>query len=134
MKQMARLSATPAGIILCALDDISDGTARNFVIELQAGRFHGFVVRRGAAVFGYADRCPHMGMPLAQQLDAYLSPDGAQIVCSWHGAIFGVDDGRCLGGPCSGQSLTRWPVSIQNGRVVTMGAAVELRAACAEPR
>ncbi len=114
-----RLSATPAGIALCDLDTIADGGARNFVLQLRAGRFHGFVCRRGAAVFGYLDRCPHMGLPLAQVLDDYLSADGAAIVCSWHGAVFDVASGRCLGGPCAGQALVAWPVGVVGGRVVT---------------
>jgi nitrite reductase/ring-hydroxylating ferredoxin subunit len=31
------------------------------------------VVRRGEAAFGYVDRCPHAGLPLAQVLDRYLT-------------------------------------------------------------
>lgn len=115
----ARLAATPAGVRLCALDAIADGAARNFVLEMRAGRFHGFVVRQGDAVSGYVDRCPHMGLPLAQQLDDYLSPDGALIVCDWHGALFAIDSGQCVGGPCMGQRLTPWPVAVRNGEIVT---------------
>ena len=62
----ARVTATPAGVALAPLDAIADGAALNFVLQLRAGRFHGFVVRRGDSVFGYVDRCPHAGLPLAQ--------------------------------------------------------------------
>lgn len=111
--------ATPPGVRLGALSIVADGAARNFVIDLRAGRFHGFVVRRGDGVVGYVDRCPHMGVPLAQRLDDYLSADGTRIVCSWHGAIFAVEDGRCLGGPCAGAALTPWPVELRDGEIVT---------------
>lgn len=114
-----RLFATPAGIALGPIDQIADGRARNFVIQMRAGRFHGFVVRRGDAAFGYVDRCPHAGLPLAQTLDDYLTPDGALIACSWHGALFDVADGNCVGGPCAGQSLTPWPVGVREGQLVT---------------
>jgi nitrite reductase/ring-hydroxylating ferredoxin subunit len=114
-----RLYETPPGVRLGPLDQIADGAARNFVLQLRAGRFHGFVVRRGEQVYGYVDRCPHAGVPLAQRLDDYLSPDGTLIVCSWHGAIFRIDDGLCLGGPCTGASLTSWPVAIDGGEIVT---------------
>lgn len=117
-----RLFATPAGVALGALDQIVDGRARNFVIQMRAGRFHGFVVRRGDAVFGYVDRCPHAGLPLSQTLDDYLTPDGSLIACSWHGALFGIDDGRCVGGPCAGQALTPWPVAVHEGQLVTAEA------------
>lgn len=115
----ARVTATPAGVVLGPLDLIADGAARNFVLQLRAGRFHGFVVRRGDDVAGYVDRCPHMGVPLAQVLDGYLSPDGDRIVCSWHGAIFRIEDGECLGGPCPGTRLTPWPVEVRGGAIVT---------------
>lgn len=114
-----RLNATPAGVTLARLDTIADGAARNFVLQMKAGRFHGFVIRQGATVAGYVDRCPHMGLPLAQVLDAYLSPDKALIACSWHGALFAIDDGRCVGGPCTGARLTPWPVTVIDGAIVT---------------
>ena len=113
-----RLTATPAGVKLGPLDLIADGAARGFVLEMRAGRFHGFVVRRGQDVRGYVDRCPHMGLPLAQVLDDYVQ--GESIVCSWHGAVFAVEDGRCLGGPCAGGRLSPWPVALEDGTIVTV--------------
>lgn len=117
--EVARLSSTPAGVTLCPLDAIADGKARNFVLQMRAGRFHGFVVRQGEVVHGYVDRCPHAGLPLAQKLDDYLTPDGGLIACSWHGALFKVDGGECVGGPCAGQALTPWPVAVSEGKIVT---------------
>ncbi len=83
-----RLTATPAGVTLGPLDIVADGAARNFVLEIGGRYFHGFVARQGEAVFGYADRCPHMGVPLARERDAYMSPLRDLIVCGWHGALF----------------------------------------------
>ena len=116
---MERLAATPPGITLGPLDLIADGAARNFVIELRAGRFHGFVVRQGGAVHGYVDRCAHMALPLAQQLDHYLTDDGGLVQCSWHGALYRIEDGQCVGGPCVGAGLTPWPVTVRDGLLVT---------------
>lgn len=114
-----RVWSTPAGVDLGPLDLIADGAARNYVLQIGAARFHGFVVRRGEAVFGYVDRCPHQGLPLAQVLDQYLTPDGVLIACSWHGAVFTVEEGTCVGGPCVGARLTPWPVVNRDGRIVT---------------
>jgi len=113
------LSATPPGIRLGPLDLFADPGARNFVLELRAGRFHGFVVRRGASVVGYVDRCPHMGMPLAHGLDDYLSADAHLIECDWHGALFDIASGQCVGGPCPGARLTPWPVAVEDSHIVT---------------
>ncbi|NWN23164.1 Rieske (2Fe-2S) protein, partial [Escherichia coli] len=78
---MEHLTTTPPGVSLGPLELIPDGTARNFVLEMRAGRFHGFVVRRGETVHGYVDRCAHMALPLTNKLDDYLTPDGSHIQC-----------------------------------------------------
>ena len=114
-----RLFSTPAGVKLGEITLIPDGKARGFVLQMRAGRFHGFVIRRGAAAFGYVDRCPHMGLPLAQVLDDYLTPAGDLVACSWHSALFEVETGTCVGGPCTGQRLTPWPVTVEDGILVT---------------
>ncbi|MFZ5747388.1 MAG: Rieske (2Fe-2S) protein [Pseudomonadota bacterium] len=114
-----RLTATPADVTLGPVDLVADGKARNFVLEMKAGRFHGFVVRHGDTVRGYVDRCPHTLMPLTQQLDDYMTDRGDYIQCCWHGALFRPDDGYCVAGPCRGQSLTAWPVEVRDGVLVT---------------
>ena len=114
-----RLTITPPGVELGPLDIIPDGKARNFVVEMRAGRFHGFVVRQGGTVHGYVDRCAHMALPLTQTLDEYLTPDGAMIQCSWHGALYRIEDGECVGGPCMGARLQTWPVTVTDGMIVT---------------
>lgn len=109
----------PAGIRLCALEEIPNPGARNLVLQIGERRFHGFVVRYGEQIFGYADRCPHMGLPLARRLDDYLTADGAYIACSWHGALFTVEDGKCVSGPCLGARLGRWRVSKRDSEICT---------------
>ena len=121
MTEAQRLTATPAGVRLGPLARIADGGARNYVLQMRAGRFHGFAVRQGERAYGYADRCPHAGLPLAQRLDDYLTPDGALIACSWHGALFDIASGACVGGPCAGQRLTLWPLVVIDGELVTAG-------------
>lgn len=119
MSTDTRVYATPAGVTLGPIDLIPPDTARNFVVQLRAGRFHGFVVRRHDAVFGYVDRCPHMGLPLARTLDEYLTPAGDFVACGWHAALFEIETGTCVGGPCNGAGLTPWPVHVPDGSIVT---------------
>jgi nitrite reductase/ring-hydroxylating ferredoxin subunit len=119
IQALKRLSSTPADVKLGPLGLVADGGARSFVLQIGDGRFHGFIVRRGQTVHGYVDRCPHAGLPLAQTLDAYLSPDSEKIACSWHGALFSIEDGLCVGGPCVGARLAPWPVAVRDGIVFT---------------
>ncbi len=108
-----RLWSTPAGVTLCRLADVADPGSRNFVLQIGEAFFHGFVVRHAGQVTGYVDRCPHMGVPLTGQVDGYLTPDNTLIVCSWHGALFQIEDGLCVGGPCTGARLSPWPVVVR---------------------
>ena len=114
-----RVWATPAGVALCAETDIADPGARSFVLQIGEAFFHGFVVRKEGQVAGFVDRCPHQGFPLAMELDRYLTPDGALILCGWHGAVFEPLTGACVGGPCAGGRLTPWPVAAVGGLVRT---------------
>ena len=114
-----RVHNTPAGVALGPVDQIPDGQARNYVLQIGEAYFHGFVVRQGEAVHGYVDRCPHNGLPLAQALDDYMTPAGDFIACSWHGALFRIGSGQCIAGPCAGQGLTPWPVVNDRGTLKT---------------
>ena len=76
------------------------------------------MVRKGERAFGFRDRCPHAGMPLAAFGDRYLTREGDLIFCASHGALFRLEDGVCVGGPCAGASLTPWPVRIESGAVL----------------
>jgi nitrite reductase/ring-hydroxylating ferredoxin subunit len=37
--------------------------------------------------------------------ESLLTEDGLFLVCRAHGALFAPDDGRCVAGPCEGESL-----------------------------
>jgi nitrite reductase/ring-hydroxylating ferredoxin subunit len=120
---IARLTPNPArpaaGAYLCALDDLPDPGSRGFIYREGEALFLGFVVRRGDTVQGYVDSCPHAGMPLALLPNRYLTREGDLILCSSHGALFRPTDGRCVGGPCAGKSLTPWPVIVDHAAVYT---------------
>lgn len=114
-----RIWQTPPNVRLCRLDDIEEPGARNFVVQVKEAYFHGFAVREGGKVYGYVDRCPHAGLPLARTLDGYLTDRKDLIVCAWHGALFRPDDGVCVGGPCAGSRLTPWPLRVEDGWLET---------------
>jgi nitrite reductase/ring-hydroxylating ferredoxin subunit len=103
---------------LCALQDLPDGAARGFVV---AGlRQKVVVVRRGETLHGYLDSCPHYegGTPMAWRSDAYLNGAGTHLACHSHGALFEIDTGVCVLGPCLGQRLRAVQLNVtQQGRI-----------------
>jgi nitrite reductase/ring-hydroxylating ferredoxin subunit len=113
------LAQPAAGTPLCALADIADPGAKGFLFREGEDLFMGFVVRLGAEIFGYVDRCPHNGLPLAPIEDRYLTREADLILCGSHGALFRIGNGHCIAGPCAGASLERWAVKVEAGKIVT---------------
>ena len=86
---------------LCTLADIADNDARGFRSPLGEV----IVARQGLMVYGYLNRCPHIGIGLNFQPDVFMDLTQRYLLCVNHGALFRVEDGLCLRGPCHGQSL-----------------------------
>lgn len=107
-----------AGQRLCAIDEIADPGAKTFRFRAEHWLFAGFVVRAGAILRGYVDMCPHASWPLGALDDRYLTRDQRHILCAGHGALFSLD-GLCVAGPCAGDRLTEWPVTLHDGAVWT---------------
>jgi nitrite reductase/ring-hydroxylating ferredoxin subunit len=110
---------------VCNLADLPDGAARGFD-PMNRGRDTVFVVRRGETVRLWADRCPHHGTPMPWRKDAYLNAAGDRIVCAAHGALFEIDSGLCVQGPCLGDRLRPVPFTLtQNGDLLLVAAATQ---------
>lgn len=66
-------------------------------------------------IYVYQNSCPHLGIQLEWQADEFLDGDSSMIQCSSHGALFRIEDGECLLGPCLGQSLIAIDFAINDG-------------------
>jgi nitrite reductase/ring-hydroxylating ferredoxin subunit len=111
--------------VICAFAALDDPGSRAFTLGSGDWPLRGFVVRRGAQVFGYVNRCPHQQHPLNWRPDQFLAPDGSVILCSSHGAIFDIASGTCIAGPCPGRGLQRLPLRLEAGLVI-LGDGVPL--------
>lgn len=103
------------------LSEIEDPGCREFTIGHGDWPFRGFVVRRGDRVFAYENVCAHAGHPLNQHPDRFLTEDSGFVICASHGAIYEIDSGACIAGPCVGKSLRPVEVEVVDGEVVVRG-------------
>jgi len=86
---------------LCAPNEVAEGQSRGF--ELAGEKL--FAVRKDGRLHAYRNRCPHRGIPLEWLPDQFLDSSASLIQCATHGALFLIDSGECVAGPCAGQSL-----------------------------
>lgn len=104
-------------IRLCPLTQIPDGDSAGFQVSDNGMRHDLIVVRNGRSIFVYRNSCPHIGAPLDFAPGRFLSLDKTHILCSTHGAMFRIEDGYCVSGPCLGDSLEPVAVTIEDDAV-----------------
>jgi nitrite reductase/ring-hydroxylating ferredoxin subunit len=105
-------------IPLCSLEELDNPGSRGIVMETQQGPLNIFLVRKGQQVYGYFNRCPHTGVNLDWLPDQFLDLSGGFIQCATHGALFRIEDGICVRGPCAGDCLKAIELRIELGEVV----------------
>jgi nitrite reductase/ring-hydroxylating ferredoxin subunit len=102
------------------LADVHDIPNPGSISHDAAGKFRPYnimLVRNGLDIKAYVNSCPHTGAPLDFVDGRFLSPDKQHIQCTTHDALFDINNGRCLAGPCPGQSLKPVAIEVINGEV-----------------
>jgi len=89
---------------LCPAADLPPGTTRKFVFTHGGIRREGFAANVRGHLVAYENACRHIPMPLDDDND-FFTADGNFFICRSHGAIYEPLNGRCIHGPCGGQSL-----------------------------
>ncbi len=83
--------------------------------------FGGFVVGRvDQAWRAYRNECRHRALPLDLGSSSPMSDDGQRLLCNQHGALYRLEDGLCVVGPCAGERLVALAVR-QDGDALEIG-------------
>lgn len=104
--------------ILCNISEIPDPGSKAFQLEDKGVTLDIFVVHKNAGFNAFVNRCPHTGVNLEWQEDRFLDLDHAFIQCATHDALFEIDNGRCIHGPCVGESLSPIAIEIVDNMIV----------------
>ena len=105
---------------LCQTDEIDDPGSMGFEFEHNGEPCNLFVVHHGGQFYGYINSCPHTGVNLEWLENQFLDRDNAFIQCSTHDALFEIDTGACIAGPCAGDSLKKIELLQQNGELFAL--------------
>ncbi len=113
---------------VCQVADIPNRRARAFsLIRLEPGAaegdppvetpFHILILRWDRKIYGYVNRCPHHGVNLDWERNQFFDAGGTRLICGKHGALFDIETGVCVEGPCRGQQLEPVRLSILAGDI-----------------
>lgn len=95
---------------VCREEDLPSGTLREFRPADGSPRLA--VANVAGQVFGFEDRCPHLGGPLSRG-----ELRGRMLVCPWHGWMIDVPTGEVKGG--RGAAVRPCRVRVREGKVET---------------
>lgn len=112
-----RSNAPEPGHVLGPLAEIPDGAAREYRFGTHYAAFSMFVVRRGQAVYGFLNLCPHNSLTLNIRPHEFLSENGDRIRCSRHFAEFRIEDGFGVLGAAENCWLESVPVEVRSGQL-----------------
>ena len=104
-------------IHLCALEDVPEDGSNGFLVKTRKGQFGAMVVRKADEFFVYINSCPHIGTPLDIKAGEFLNQNRSHILCTTHGALFRIEDGYCISGPCVGSNLMALHAVMEGGEV-----------------
>ena len=86
---------------ICTSEQLAEGQSRG----LHVAGIDLLLVRKQGQCYAYRNHCPHRGVRLEWQADEFLDSSASLIQCARHGALFLIESGECVAGPCSGQNL-----------------------------
>ena len=98
---------------ICHINEIPEQGCRELTLDKNCF----FAVKSEGAITVYHNSCPHLGLPLQWQQDQFLNHDKSLILCSTHGALFEIESGLCIAGPCQNQSLKMADFYIENEHI-----------------
>ena len=103
------------------LTDLDDPGSAAMRAETEDGPVEVMVIRRGERLDAYVNVCPHVSLPLDFRPGQFLDRERTHILCANHGALFRIDDGVCVSGPCFRAKLRRAHVVAEDGEIRVTG-------------
>ncbi len=97
-------------IKLCHINELEESQSKGFTLADK----HLLAVRKYGEIHLYENSCPHLGVQMEMLPDQFLDSSHSLIMCAMHGALFRIEDGLCISGPCLNQSLKPLNFEIHN--------------------
>ncbi len=92
-------------IYICELSFLKEKRSVGWENHADKARTNYFFIYQSGHVFSYLNHCPHTGVNLDWTEHQFLDSSGNYIQCATHGALFEIENGLCIRGPCQRQSL-----------------------------
>ena len=92
--------------------------AKPFQAKIKGKIFQGILVRKDGQFFAYQNLCQHLPITLDLQDGQFLTHDRNFLQCHMHGAMYELNTGLCIAGPCEGARLKGLEIEEDEQQVV----------------
>lgn len=80
-------------------------TTRPFETKVKGRTFQGLIVKKNGKYFAYENLCQHLPITLDLNDNHFFNHDKSYLQCHMHGAMYEIETGLCIAGPCQGANL-----------------------------
>jgi len=98
-------SPAEATVVISKRKLLAERATASFQVKIHGQIIKGFVVKKGTQYFAYQNLCKHLPVTLDLNDNNFFNHDKTLIQCQMHGALYEIETGLCVGGPCEGAKL-----------------------------
>ncbi len=98
---------------ICKFNSIEENQSKGFQVGSEAI----FIVKKDNQLHAFHNKCPHININLETMPNQFLNLDKTYIQCSNHGALFEIETGKCISGPCFGEYLMPINAHVEDGQI-----------------
>ncbi len=107
----------------CSLTELGPGAVRTCPLPAgadQKPREALLLLGSDGAPRAYLNRCRHLPIPIDAGSREFLTHDRQHLLCGTHGALYRLDDGLCVAGPCRHLALESLPIERDGDQLFVM--------------
>ena len=103
--------------LVCEVDELKRAGSYGWEIVINDLIVKCCIIYHQNEILSYLNRCPHTGVNLEWVPHQFLDRNNKFIQCATHGALFKIENGLCIHGPCVGDKLEGVENAIINNKV-----------------
>ena len=105
-------------VVVVSKKGFTESTAKSFSAKIKGKIFKGFIVLKEGKFYAYQNLCRHLPVTLDLDDDDFFTHDKRHLQCQMHGAMYEVETGLCIAGPCLGARLLGLQLEEEETRLV----------------
>lgn len=105
-------------LVTLSKKNFAECSTRSFEFKIRGQIFQGFIVRKNGKFFAYQNICQHLPITLDLNDNLFLDHDRKYLQCHMHGAMYEMESGLCIAGPCQGARLVSLELEEEETRIV----------------